>query len=110
MERGAESIERQDLLALEDIAQESAVLLAQIRTAWCDVEADPSLLGSEAGIERLRLLMQEGLGRSEQNQSRMAQWTEQTQESLRTTMKGSAAMAGYAGLACQEKGLVNAQV
>jgi hypothetical protein len=110
MERSVQAIERRDLLTLEDIAQESAVLLAEIRVAWYEVEADPSLLGNEVMIERLRRLMQDGLAGSERNQERMGRWLEQTGESLQTAMQGSAAMAGYAGLGRQEQGLLNAKI
>ena len=110
MDRGAQAVERQDLLTLEDLAQESAVLLAQIRLAWSEVEADPSRLGGDEAVERLRRMMEEALARSEQNQRLVARWMEQTQESLRTAMKGLAAMAGYAGLSHQGERLVNAQI
>ena len=110
MDRGAQAVERQDLLTLEDLAQESAVLLAQIRLAWSEVEENPSRLEGNERVERLRRMMEEALARSEQNQRLVARWMEETQESLRTAMKGSTAMAGYAGLVRQGERLVNAQI
>jgi len=110
MERSVQAIERRDLLTLEDIAQESAVLLAEIRVAWYEAEADPSLLGSEAMIGRLHRVMQDGLTWSERNQEGVSRWLEQTGALLQTAMQGSAAMAGYAGLGRQEQGLLNAKI
>jgi hypothetical protein len=110
MERSAQAIDRQDLRTLEDIAQESAALLAEIRIVWYRVEVNPSLLQRGAMVERLRRLMQDGLTWSERNQERVSRWLEQTGESLQTAMQGSAAMAGYGALGRQAQGLLNAKI
>ncbi|MBI3603485.1 MAG: hypothetical protein HY205_03440 [Nitrospirae bacterium] len=112
METGAAAIEQEDVEAVETVAQDSAVLLRELETAWGEVERlshQAGLPQDEAALTRLDLLMREALGRSDRNQRRVEQWVGQTQASLRAIAKGSAALAGYGGLGRQGESLMNTQ-
>ncbi len=112
LDRGAKAIEQEDLEALEAVAAASASVLAEMRAALAELEAQAvsgGLAGEEAALEALGLLMQDAINRSEQNQERIAVWKAQTQEWLCTAKAGSVAMAGYAGVALHVQGGMHAQ-
>lgn len=102
LDRGAKAIEQEDIEELEAVATDSAAALVEMRAALADLEAQAlagGLIGGEALLESLGLLMRDAISRSEQNQEKIAVWKAQTQTSLCAARTGSVAMAGYASVA-----------
>lgn len=106
MHEGSLAIDQHDVEAVERVSLASEALLAQIEQGWYLVLGDSER--PEGDLEGLRQLMREALDRSQENQRRLAWWTEQTRDSLRTVRHGETALMGYAGSPAMGSGYLSA--